>query len=226
MPDRNDFLRELHHRVKNNFQIIASLMNLQKRMLPPERRGDLRFVEEHVQSMAVAYRIVSASSEMVQVPIDELIREVGDNLRQIAGAKPDSLQYDLSQAGAEIELNQGIVLGLYLAVMLPPNLDCVAAQGGVVRIRTTIADGMLTICISGDPPLTAEMDFMRRRLIDSYIRQLRATVPETEADDGNCLCFALDPPRVALNPRSAGSKGAGPKGAGIVPGGTVPQASR
>jgi len=87
MPDRDDFLRELHHRVKNNFQIIASLMNLQKRMLPPERRNDLRFVEEHVQSMAVAYRIVSASTEMVQVPIDELVREVGDNLRQIAGAR-------------------------------------------------------------------------------------------------------------------------------------------
>jgi hypothetical protein len=216
MPDRDDFLRELHHRVKNNFQIIASLMNLQKRMLPPERRGDLRFVEEHVQSMAVAYRIVSASSEMVQVPIDELIREVGDNLRQIAGAKPESMEYELSQAGSEIELNQGIVLGLYLAVVLPPLLDCVAAQGGVVHLRTAVADGALTLSISLDPATQVTMDFMRRRLIDSYVRQLRGDVPQATQEGELRLHFTLDPPRVGL----------AREGGGIVPGGTVQDAWR
>jgi hypothetical protein len=214
MPDRDDFLRELHHRVKNNFQIIASLMNLQKRMLPPERRNDLRFVEEHVQSMAVAYRIVSGSSEMVQVPIDELVREVGDNLRQIAGARPGSLLYDLSQAGSEIELNQGIVLGLYLAVVLPPHLDRVVAMGGAVHIRTAVTEGELTIAVAAESGNGVTMDFMRRRLIDSYIRQLRGDGP-AEADDGEYrLRFKLDPPRVALTP----------KGGGIVSTGTVQSA--
>jgi hypothetical protein len=211
MPDRDDFLRELHHRVKNNFQIIASLMNLQKRMLPPERRSDLRFVEEHVQSMAVAYRIVSASAELVQVPIDELIREVGDNLRQIAGARPGSLQYDLSQAGAEIELNQGIVLGLYLAVVLPPLLDHVVAAGGLVRVRIIVADGELMVAIAGDPAFEIVMDFMRRRLIDSYIRQLRGETPETAQPGELSVRFMLDAPRVPI----------APKGAGMVPGGTA-----
>jgi hypothetical protein len=216
MPERDDFLRELHHRVKNNFQIIASLMNLQKRMLPPERRGDLRFVEEHVQSMAVAYRIVSTSTEMVQIPIDELVHEVGDNLRQIAGAKPGSLLYELSQAGSEIEMNQGIVLGLYLAVVLPPHLDRVAASGGSVRIRTVVADGALSLTVVGEHDGPIEMDFMRRRLIDSYIRQLRGDVPPGAQEGEMRLHFALDPPRVGI----------ARAGAGIVPGGTVQAASR
>ncbi len=216
MPDRDDFLRELHHRVKNNFQIIASLMNLQKRMLPPERRGDLRFVEEHVQSMAVAYRIVSNSAEMVQVPIDELVREVCDNLRQIAGVKTGALQYDLSQAGGEIELNQGIVLGLYLAVLLPPHLDRAASEGGNVRIRTGVADGALTIAVTATNGKTVAMDFLRRRLIDSYVRQLRGEIPAPVEIGEVRLRFALDPPRVGLTA----------KGAGMVPDGTAHQASR
>lgn len=216
MPDRDDFLRELHHRVKNNFQIIASLMNLQKRMLPPERRNDLRFVEEHVQSMAVAYRIVSTSSEMVQVPIDELIREVGDNLRQIAGARPDSLHYDLSQGGAEIELNQGIVLGLYLAVVLPPHFDRVVAEGGEVHIRTAVADGELTVAVADDPAADVRMDFMRKRLINSYIRQLRGEAPEPSREGELRLRFMLDPPRVGITPARGG----------IVSSGTVQSASR
>ena len=48
LPDQVTLVRELNHRVKNNFQIIASLMNLRKRMMPPERREDIRFIEEHV----------------------------------------------------------------------------------------------------------------------------------------------------------------------------------
>jgi len=215
MPDRDDFLRELHHRVKNNFQIIASLMNLQKRMLPPERRGDLRFVEEHVQSMAVAYRIVSTSTELVQVPIEELISEVCDSLRQIAGARADGLRYDLSQAGAEIELNQGIVLGLFLAVVLPPHLDRVAEHGGVVSVRTAVADGELTLAITGDNAEPVTMDYMRKRLVDSYVRQLRAEVSRMPDLGEYRLRFALEPPRVSF-PR---------RGAGKVSGGTVQTAA-
>jgi two-component sensor histidine kinase len=73
--ERDGLVRELHHRVKNNLQIIVSLMNVQKRMLPQERRGEIRFLEEHVQSMAAAYRVVYASGELTKVSIDELIRE-------------------------------------------------------------------------------------------------------------------------------------------------------
>lgn len=215
MPDRDDFLRELHHRVKNNFQIIASLMNLQKRMLPPDRRSDLRFVEEHVQSMAVAYRIVSTSTELVQVPIDALVREVGDSLRQIAGARPPSLQYDLSQAGSEIELNQGIVLGLYLAVALPPYLDRSVAEGGIVNVRTAVTDNELTVGIALDGDVPVAMDFMRKRLLDSYVRQLRGDIPEVTEGSEARMRFRLDPPRVGIS--RAGS--------GIIPSGTVRSAS-
>ena len=85
MPDPITLVRELNHRVKNNFQIIVSLMNLRKRMMPPERREDIRFIEEHVQSMSVAYRLVYATGSMIEVSLTELVTEVLSGLRQIAG---------------------------------------------------------------------------------------------------------------------------------------------
>ncbi len=85
IADRKDLVRELHHRVKNNLQIIVSLMNVQKRMLPAERRGEIRFLEEHVQSMAAAYRVVYACGELVKVPMDDLIREVVAGLVENCG---------------------------------------------------------------------------------------------------------------------------------------------
>jgi two-component sensor histidine kinase len=106
--------------VKNNLQIIVSLMNVQKRMLPAERRGEIRFLEEHVQSIAAAYRVVYASGEMIKVSIDELIREVVAGLVEVAGGKADGVETADCKAHMQINLDQAITLGLYLAATLPP----------------------------------------------------------------------------------------------------------
>jgi len=156
--------------------------------------------------MAVAYRIVSTGSELVQVPIEDLVRETADNLRQIAGVRAERLQLDLSQDGAVIELNQGIVLGLYLAVVLPPQLDKVGRQGGALVIRTAVTDNDLTISIAGVPVILSAMDFMRRRLIDAYVRQLRAEVANDEDAGGELrLRFGLEPARAVLSRRGGSS---------------------
>src|ERR1700722_20667556 len=94
MPDPVTLVRELNHRVKNNLQIIVSLMNLQKRMMPRERREDIRFIEEHVQSMSVAYRLVYATGSMIEVSLTELVTEVLSGLRQIAGLGAEHLRLE------------------------------------------------------------------------------------------------------------------------------------
>ena len=109
--ERDALVRELHHRVKNNLQIIVSLMNVQKRMLPPERRSEIRFLEEHVQAIAAAYRVVYASGEMIKVSIDELIREVVSGLVEVAGGKADGVETADCKAHMMINLDQAITLG-------------------------------------------------------------------------------------------------------------------
>ena len=99
MSSSEALLRELNHRVQNNFQIIVSLMNLKRRTLPEERQGDIRFLQEHVQCMAVAYRLVYATGDMTEVPIGQLLREIISELRQIAQLGTGLVQV----SGAEIE---------------------------------------------------------------------------------------------------------------------------
>src|SRR3954451_3881562 len=123
MPDPVMLLRELNHRVKNNFQIIVSLMNLRKRMMPPERREDIRFIEEHVQSLSVAYRLVYATGSMIEVSLTELITEVLSGLRQIAGLREEQLQIEIEAGDALIGLDNAIALALYLAILMPPYFD-------------------------------------------------------------------------------------------------------
>ena len=182
--ERDALVRELHHRVKNNLQIIVSLMNVQKRMLPAGRRNEIRFLEEHVQAMAAAYRVVYASGEMIKVSIDGLIREVVAGLVELAGGKSDGVETADCKAHMMINLDQAITLGLYLAVTLPPMLDAAYAVGRTVRLSTRLEEQHVCLEIAGAVPVDNLFEPLRERLIDGHLSQLGATrlfnVPNTE----------------------------------------------
>src|SRR5690606_30377270 len=57
VAEREHFLRELHHRIKNNFQMIASLLSLQRRELRPPIEPAIREAHDRVQALAAAYRV-------------------------------------------------------------------------------------------------------------------------------------------------------------------------
>lgn len=171
--ERDELVRELHHRVKNSLQIIVSLMNVQKRMLPAERRGEIRFLEEHVQSMAAAYRVVYASGEMIKVSIDDLIREVVSGLVEVAG-KTHGVETADCEAHLMINLDQAITLGLYLAVVLPPMLEAATTVGGGLRLSTRSEPDHVCLAISGPIAVDSLFDALRERLIDGHLKQLGA----------------------------------------------------
>ena len=195
MPDSDAFLRELHHRVKNNFQIIASLMSLQKRGLPPDRRNDLRFIEEHVQAMAVAYRVVYATHELIEVSIRELVREVLESLQQIAGPTRGTIVLRLVGADQKIGLNQAIALSLYLAVVIPPHLDQAAALPANFELSITFDDEQVDMVLVTGGAERLQFDPLRHRLARAYERQLSAKMLSDLPGAAISLRFPLISPR-------------------------------
>jgi hypothetical protein len=195
MPDADAFLRELHHRVKNNFQIIASLMSLQKRMLPPDRRDDQRFIEEHVQAMAVAYRVVYATHELIEVSIRELVREVLESLQQIAGPARNVVVLHLIGADQTIGLNQAIALSLYLAVVVPPHLDFAASVGRTFDLSLRLESQRVDLVLRGNWEAPVTFDSLRKRLAKAYERQLNAEILPAEHPVEIGLRFPLISPR-------------------------------
>jgi hypothetical protein len=182
MPET--LLLELNHRVKNNFQIIVSLMNLKMRMLPPDKREDIRFLQEHVQSMAVAVRLVYATDEMGEVSVGELLGEVVSELRQIAGLRADQIQLIGADLCEALGLDDAIAFGLYLAVLVPPYMDQARTSGRRMTVSASVLDSQLTLSISGGSGQPIALDVLRTRLGDAYVRQLHgeALAPTDESD--------------------------------------------
>lgn len=192
MPDPVILVRELNHRVKNNLQIIVSLMNLQKRILAPERREDLRFIEEHVQSMSVAYRLVYASGSMMEVSLTVLVTEVLSGLRQIAGLEEEGLILSAPATDALIGLDHAIALALYLAALLPPYLDEANGRASTVTITITIVASLLTMSVAGTAPVGLNM--LRSRLMQAYAAQLQAEMLPAATYGAEQLRFMIERP--------------------------------
>ncbi|MEA2755999.1 MAG: hypothetical protein QOJ54_2288, partial [Aliidongia sp.] len=174
--EKSALLLELHHRVKNNFQVITSLLSLLRQEMPAPRRDEIRFVEDFVRAMAVAYRVAYDSGDVTGVVLQDLLRSVLEALRDLSGAAPDQITVETAADPLWIDLDKAISLGLYLAVTLPPYLDTVV---GHAARRTTISalrvGDFLEVAIAGEEPLRPEHPPLRRRLRLAYLRQLRAS---------------------------------------------------
>ena len=84
-------LREVHHRVKNNLQLIASIMNLQiRKSVNPETRSLLRSLHERVMSLATVHRELYQTSGLVDVRADELLESIVAQVLRM-GARSDQL---------------------------------------------------------------------------------------------------------------------------------------
>lgn len=81
-------LKEVHHRVKNNLQIISSMINLQVRAAnEPETERALERINRRIASLATVHRRLYQSSSVGQVELDSLLRDVISTLA--ATARPE-----------------------------------------------------------------------------------------------------------------------------------------
>jgi two-component sensor histidine kinase len=73
-------IKEVHHRVKNNLQIITSLLRLQKQDLKPEMAEKLDEAIDRIMAMALIHRKLYQTSDLSSVNVDSYIHDLVENI--------------------------------------------------------------------------------------------------------------------------------------------------
>lgn len=90
LAEKTVLLKEIHHRVKNNLQLIASILNLQMRQVrDPAARRVLQSVQDRVIGLATIHRSLYQSERLSELCADRLIDEISRQLLAL-GAAPGS----------------------------------------------------------------------------------------------------------------------------------------
>lgn len=94
--ERDVLIKEVHHRVKNNLQLMSSILNMQARTAPgSETRSALRKVQDRLASLAAVHRGLYETPQVSQVRIDTLLNDLLGQLATLGDGGDAPLDVDL-----------------------------------------------------------------------------------------------------------------------------------
>lgn len=203
LHEQQHLLREVQHRVKNNLQIMSSLLNLQLEAAPAQAAPSLRATQGRLRSMSLVHEALYESSQLSSLHLATYIQRLLAQLRQLY--QPDSLRLEVSLNVREkpVHPDRAVTLGLLLNELITNSL-CHAYTGrtaGQLNITVTDAGDTTSILIADDGPgidnVAAATDSLGLRIVYTLCEQLRATLT-IDGSSGTAVQVVL--PAAALQP--------------------------
>jgi two-component sensor histidine kinase len=171
--------REVHHRVKNNLQVIASLINLHSRAArTPEATEAYASIQRRVDALAVVHRNHYAELEENRgLSLRRMLGELASNLRATA---PDDIQLGIVVDVEPLTVNQDIAVAVAFLVTEAIELAMMCDRAAKVRlsIKPTQEPNRATLRISssalaGSDCYQAQFTARYGRVLEGLSRQLR-----------------------------------------------------
>jgi PAS domain S-box-containing protein len=195
LKEKETLLKEVYHRVKNNLQVVQSLLNLQRRGLPEGPAHEvLDDSVQRVRAMALVHEKLYQSGNLAAVSLPAYVRDLLGQIGEAAGASRRRLQLRADIPPLEISLDSAIPFGLLITELATNALKhgFAGRDGGTVSIRLQPqADGvLLTVADDGvglpsglELPAAGSMGF---QLAVNLTRQLGG---ELQAQPGHGATF-------------------------------------
>jgi two-component sensor histidine kinase len=146
--------------VKNNLQVVSSLMNMQMRRIKhkPSREA-LQECQTRVQAIALIHEMLYRSKDYSRILFSEYARSLAANVFNAAGVAADAISMDLAIDDVLLGVDQAIPCGLILNELISNALKHAFPNGrrGVVRVELrSIKPGRLLLAVKdngiGLPP--------------------------------------------------------------------------
>ncbi len=212
LQEKEVLLKEIHHRVKNNLQIVSSLLHLQAESInDPRLRDAFDDSQRRVRSMALIHEQLYRSPDLAHIDFDEYVNGLLVYLRRSQVGPGGQVQFRVQIEQVTLELDRAIPLGLMVNELVTNSLKyafppgAAAAPGAEIWVTAArAADGALTVEV-GDTgvglPEALDLDHpasMGLQLVQSFVQQLRGqlrvrrrpgtvfsvTIPERKAARG------------------------------------------
>jgi PAS domain S-box-containing protein len=184
LEEKDLLLKEIHHRVKNNLQIISSLLNLQKNYVSSaECRNVLDESQNRVQSMALIHEKLYQTENLTQIDFEEYIRDLSTFLFRSYGVNPDKVKLTV-YSKASLNIDTAIPCGLIVSELVSNALKYAFAQRetGEIAIETKQTNGLFELNVRdngiGFPEHLdiSNTQSLGMRLVNTLAKQLKGQI--------------------------------------------------
>jgi two-component sensor histidine kinase len=184
LAEKEVLLREIHHRVKNNLAVIASLLSLQANSQADPRLADaLRASQNRVESMALIHEQLYATEGVREVDLAQHASLLARSLFHSYGIDPAQVSWQVKMEPLQLGLDQAIPAALILGELVSNALKHAFpdARAGIIMIESARRDGRIELTVSDDGiGMDESMEFSRPKSLGMQIvkiltRQLKGT---------------------------------------------------
>jgi len=184
--EKEVLLKEIHHRVKNNLQIISSLLSFQSRQVTDKTAlAAFRESQDRVRSMALFHEKLYQAKDLAHIELADYLRQMAQMLRHTYGLGGVEIALNVRAEGVHIGVDTAVPCGLIANELITNSLKYAfpAGRPGSIDVELTRReDGGFTFVIADDgvgiPP---EVDIQKSpslglQLVMALVEQMDGTI--------------------------------------------------
>lgn len=185
-------LKEIHHQVKNNLQVVCSLLRLQSRALQDaDARLAFKRSEERIQSMALVYDTLYRGESMFEVPFHEYISDLANQLLRCHSRDTSHVTLITEMEPICITSKVATTCGLLVNEVLSLRMSTVAelSEEKVLKIHLSSDDVSVRIEVFDTAPaweVGAASRGLSIQILQALVTQLQGTIEFGRGNRGEC----------------------------------------
>jgi len=154
LKEKEMLLKEVHHRVKNNMQVISSLLNIQA-----ETNGNEEFAtllgesQQRIKSMALIHENLYQSDDLLEIDFDDYIRMLAGSLCRFYEVPGVAVNMDIRVADVSLDIESAVPCGLIINELISNSLKhaFVGKHGrGTIRVDFVVKGCQYVLSIRDD----------------------------------------------------------------------------
>jgi two-component sensor histidine kinase len=165
LKEKEILLKEIHHRVKNNLAIIASILSLQSRYVKDETSLEIfRECENRVRTMAMIHTRLYQSKDLAHINFTSYVQELANDLFMSYRVNPDAVAIKIEIGDISPDINTAIPIGLILNELLSNALKHAFRGSGSMGAEGEGRKGEIVVkmgemyCMPDSEPLASNLE--------------------------------------------------------------------
>lgn len=151
LREKELLLKEIHHRVKNNLQVVSSLLKLQSGYVKDKNSLNLLIDSQNrVRSMALVHQKLYQSKDFSEIDFPEYLKQLSEHLLNVFKTKSGNINVIVNSANVNLGIDLAVPCGLILNELISNSLKYAFPEGqkGVISINFIFNEGCYEILIS------------------------------------------------------------------------------